>query len=53
MQVFGAPDERRVSATAAAWRGDADALNVVAPFRMPTYQSLRPTIRVRPPEEFR
>ncbi len=33
-------------------RGGMDALNVVAPFRMPTYQSLRPTIRVRPPEEF-
>ena len=33
-------------------RGGMDALNVVAPFRMPTYQALRPTIRVRPPEEF-
>lgn len=33
-------------------RGGMDALNVVSPYRMPTYQALRPTIRVRPPEEF-
>jgi uncharacterized protein (DUF1501 family) len=33
-------------------RGGMDGLNVVAPFRMPTYQALRPTLRVRPPEEF-
>lgn len=33
-------------------RGGMDGLNVVAPYRMPTYQSLRPTIRVKPPEEF-
>lgn len=33
-------------------RGGMDGLNVVAPFRMPTYQALRPTIRVRAPEEF-
>lgn len=33
-------------------RGGMDGLNVVAPYRMPTYQQLRPTIRVRPPEEF-
>lgn len=33
-------------------RGGWDGLNVVAPYRMPTYQALRPTIRVRPPEEF-
>lgn len=33
-------------------RGGMDGLNVVAPYRMPTYQALRPTIRVRPPEEF-
>ena len=33
-------------------RGGMDGLNVVAPYRMPSYQSLRPTIRVRPPEEF-
>jgi uncharacterized protein (DUF1501 family) len=33
-------------------RGGMDGLNVVAPFRMPTYQALRPTIRVKAPEEF-
>lgn len=33
-------------------RGGMDALNVVSPYRMPTYQALRPTIRVKPPEEF-
>lgn len=33
-------------------RGGIDGLNVVAPYRMPTYQALRPTLRVRPPEEF-
>lgn len=33
-------------------RGGMDALNVVAPYRMPTYQALRPTIRVKAPEEF-
>ena len=33
-------------------RGGMDALNVVSPYRMPTYQTLRPTIRVKPPEEF-
>lgn len=33
-------------------RGGMDGLNVVAPFRMSTYQALRPTIRVRPPDEF-
>lgn len=33
-------------------RGGMDGLNVVAPYRMPSYQALRPTIRVRPPEEF-
>ncbi|MHB1140091.1 MAG: DUF1501 domain-containing protein, partial [Microthrixaceae bacterium] len=33
-------------------RGGMDGLNVVAPYRMPTYQAVRPTIRVRPPEEF-
>jgi uncharacterized protein (DUF1501 family) len=33
-------------------RGGMDGLNVVAPYRMPSYQQLRPTIRVRPPEEF-
>ncbi|MCZ7629330.1 MAG: DUF1501 domain-containing protein [Microthrixaceae bacterium] len=32
-------------------RGGMDGLNVVAPYRMPTYQALRPTIRVKPPEE--
>jgi uncharacterized protein (DUF1501 family) len=33
-------------------RGGMDGLNVVAPYRMPSYQALRPTIRVRAPEEF-
>lgn len=33
-------------------RGGMDGLNVVAPYRMPSYQALRPTLRVRPPEEF-
>jgi len=33
-------------------RGGIDGLNVVAPYRMPSYQALRPTLRVRPPEEF-
>lgn len=33
-------------------RGGMDGLNVVAPYRMPTYQALRPTIRVKAPEEF-
>ena len=32
-------------------RGGMDALNVVAPFRMPSYAALRPTIRVKAPEE--
>lgn len=33
-------------------RGGADGLNLVAPYQMPTYQSLRPSIRVKAPEEF-
>ena len=33
-------------------RGGADGLNLVAPHRMPTYRALRPTIRVKSPEEF-
>lgn len=33
-------------------RGGMDGLNVVAPFQMPTYRSLRPTIRVKAPDEF-
>lgn len=33
-------------------RGGADGLNLVAPFQMPTYRSLRPSIRVKAPEEF-
>lgn len=33
-------------------RGGMDGLNVVAPYRMPTYQALRPGIRVKPPEDF-
>ncbi len=32
-------------------RGGMDALNVVAPHRMPTYRALRPTIRVKSPDE--
>jgi uncharacterized protein (DUF1501 family) len=32
-------------------RGGMDGLNVVAPYRMPTYRALRPTIRVKAPEE--
>jgi len=32
-------------------RGGMDGLNVVAPFAMPTYQALRPTIRVKAPDE--
>lgn len=33
-------------------RGGMDGLNVVAPYRMPSYRALRPTIRVKAPEEF-
>ena len=33
-------------------RGGADGLNLVAPYLMPTYQSIRPTIRVKAPSEF-
>jgi uncharacterized protein (DUF1501 family) len=29
-----------------------DGLNVVAPFQMPSYRALRPTIRVKAPDEF-
>ncbi len=33
-------------------RGGLDGLNLVAPFQMPTYRTLRPTIRVKDPGEF-
>lgn len=33
-------------------RGGMDGLNVVAPYMMPTYRTLRPTIRVKDPTEF-
>lgn len=33
-------------------RGGMDGLNVVAPYMMPTYRALRPTIRVKDPTEF-
>jgi uncharacterized protein (DUF1501 family) len=33
-------------------RGGMDGLNVVAPFQMPSYRALRPTIRVKAPDEF-
>ena len=33
-------------------RGGADGLNLVAPFQMPTYRALRPTLRVKDPGEF-
>lgn len=33
-------------------RGGMDGLNVVAPYRMASYRTLRPTIRVKAPEEF-
>ena len=33
-------------------RGGVDGLNLVAPFQMPTYRDLRPTIRVKDPGEF-
>lgn len=33
-------------------RGGADGLNLVAPHRMASYQALRPTLRVKSPEEF-
>ena len=33
-------------------RGGADGLSLVAPYQMPTYQALRPTIRVKAPSEF-
>ena len=33
-------------------RGGWDGLNVVAPFRMPTYKALRPTIRIKEESEF-
>lgn len=33
-------------------RGGVDGLNLVAPFQMPTYRALRPTIRVKDPGEF-
>lgn len=33
-------------------RGGIDGLNLVAPFTMPTYRDLRPTIRVKDPGEF-
>ncbi len=33
-------------------RGGADGLNLVAPHRMQTYRALRPSLRVRSPEEF-
>ncbi len=34
------------------FRGGMDGLNLVAPYVMPTYQALRPTIRVKAPAEF-
>jgi uncharacterized protein (DUF1501 family) len=33
-------------------RGGMDGLNVVAPYLMPTYRTLRPTIRIKDPSEF-
>jgi uncharacterized protein (DUF1501 family) len=33
-------------------RGGMDGLNVVAPFQMPSYRALRPTLRVKAPDEF-
>jgi uncharacterized protein (DUF1501 family) len=33
-------------------RGGADFLSLVAPHRMPTYRALRPTLRVKSPDEF-
>ncbi len=33
-------------------RGGWDGLNVVAPYQMPTYKALRPTIRIKEPSEF-
>lgn len=33
-------------------RGGIDGLNLVAPYQMPTYRDLRPTIRVKDPGEF-
>ena len=33
-------------------RGGWDGLDVVAPYQMPTYKALRPTIRIKEPSEF-
>ena len=33
-------------------RGGWDGLSVVAPYQMPTYQALRPNIRIKPASEF-